>query len=1449
MNKLAPVNRYINRHKTGPVALLVLVIVLVAALPLGAEPRAEVRAFDLPAPIEGPSRTGFVPPPGDFSYLKARSPRSLLDLPERYDWRDQGAITRVSDQGNCGACYAFAAAGNFESAILIDGGPTYDFSENNIKECEWWSINSSIGSCSGGNASMVASFLSQSGTALETCDPYDPHNVTCKDGCPYITTVTGWLQISGGDMAPTSAIKDYVYNYGPMFTAMIAANGSGWPGEFSGYDGSYTLYYTGPGSYDHAVMIVGWDDTLSHAGGQGAWIVKNSWGTEWGDSGFFYIAYGSAGIGAYTSTVYDWLPYDYDGVVFFHDESGYQGTLQLGYGNTTAWALAKFIPDDAVRLDRVEFWTTDAATDVDVFVYDGFSGGGLMGPLAEETGIEVEAYGYHSVELSTPVEISATNDFYVVVKITNDSYAFPIALEDKFASHSPGYCYVSPDGSTWTDLSDAGGAGYDDTDVCIRARGTRLTSTGVIRVPGVYSTIEEGLAAADPGDTVLVGPGTYVEGSLTIDEDIVLMSEAGPESTIIDAEGQELMASIPHSTVLSLEGVGNACQVIGLDLRGAQSEGAGAGISIINSNPTIAECVITRNETVSGAGIMVENSSPFILNCTVAENTGIAGIYFDSGSGGLVDKCIVSGTTGGTGVYCNSASPTISCSDTFGNVGAITGGTDGGGNFSEDPMYCWRYEAIYTLQQGSPCIDGYGCGQVGALGQGCVSQVPSMLTSFLAMSGDESAKLTWVLPAEPVEGAYIVYKTTGYPEGPGDGAPVENGMYGHFSGMPSEPDTFYHTGLTNGQTYYYSAFAYNHDYKSAGGLLDSAIPVDVYPPAQVGNFSAESGDSSVTLSWTFPSDNDLVGVMLRYGTANYPQFPTDGTAVENDSGGVFHGVPGTDSTFVHTGLDSGVTYLYSAFSFDEVPNYADAVKTSGVPGVDDDPPGEVRGFVALPSDTTVTLSWMNPGEQDFMHTILRFSTTAYPNLPTDGEAVDNGNDGVFPTEPAESDTFVHTGLENETIYYYTAFTVDDLLNVSNGASVYATPQDTTPPGPVTGLAAFGRDAEVVLSWDNPEDADFSSVKIVYSTSSYPAGPEYGTEANPGGTPAPIDSFVHMNRVNGQTYYYSVFARDEAQNFSSAANAEATPVDETPPELEISVFRNPYLPGYLDIYVVASEALILDSLFVTVNGADVEMETSDSDDHVYRGDYDLYSAGTITIEARARDIAMNPGSAQRQFSSSLILASAGGGARSIDGIFSITVPPGAAVRDAFVLLWQREPEGDGVLSAYEVSGAPLGLADFVRVEFAYDETVTEPEELGVVVGPGGAAVLDSYIDREAHRITAYTRELGVFGLARREGNSSLPVGEGVSILYNSPNPFKHATEIAYQVSKDSNLSMEIMGVDGRVVRSLYRGKVSAGRHIIAWDGRDENGARVSSGVYFVRIIAPSGVAGRKIAVLR
>ncbi len=473
------------------VSLIVTVGLLVLINPVAEAQEPEPEA----AP---PYAKGFIPPDMDLSYLTGQtmpSGVSAAQLPSKWDWREQGKVTSIKSQGSCGCCYAFAGVANVESRLMIGGLSALDLSENNAKECSYGDP-----SCGGGNNKMVANLFSLKGTVLESCDPFVASDVTCNTTCPYQQTLLGWGLIAGGNIPSVDVLKGYIHKYGPVDTGIYAGNGDAWETEFQSYDGAYTLYYAGTETPNHDVLIVGWDDSLR--GGTGGWIVKNSWGTGWGgtcgygiEGGYFTIAYGSAQIGEYSSFMSDWQSYDTNGGLLYYDGAGWGG--HFGYGSTTAWGLAKFIPTSNTYATRVEFWTTDKAT-ADVYLYDDFDGTTLSNKLAEKLGNSFDEAGYHSVQLDSPVAVTNGNDVVAVVKFTNDSSTMPIPVDGSTPVET-GRTYASSDGSTsWSDV------GMSGADVAIRLR----TSTQ----PSAPTAIN--ITKVDEPDPV--APGGLLTYTLTI---------------------------------------------------------------------------------------------------------------------------------------------------------------------------------------------------------------------------------------------------------------------------------------------------------------------------------------------------------------------------------------------------------------------------------------------------------------------------------------------------------------------------------------------------------------------------------------------------------------------------------------------------------------------------------------------------------------------------------------------------------------------------------------------------------------------------------------------------------------------------------------------------------------------------------------------------------------------
>jgi hypothetical protein len=638
-------------------------------------------------------------------------------------------------------------------------------------------------------------------------------------------------------------------------------------------------------------------------------------------------------------------------------------------------------------------------------------------------------------------------------------------------------------------------------------------------------------------------------------------------------------------------------------------------------------------------------------------------------------------------------------------------------------------------------------------------------------------------------------------------------------------------------------------------IAAKGAPADTIPPGPVVDFQAFPQDTSVGLGWTTPTDADFAGVLIRFSELEYPDTVTDGEAVPHGPAGEFPNLPGVGDDWVHEGLTNGVTCYYTAFAFDAARNYAPGVHASATPA-DTTRPGAVTSFTATAGDTTVTLRWANPADADFRYALVRFRTTDHaPYSITDGSPVPNGHDGKFFNAPASVDSFVHTSLINGITYYYSIWAVDEVPNYSNFWDESATPEDTIPPGqPDYFTAAAQGDRAIILKWKNPPDADLEEMVVRYSTSDYPATLAEGTAIENGNdgrfaaVPAAVDSFLHTGLIAGVTYYYSGFALDEAGNHLNPKGDLATPADNTPPKIAISVFQNPYVTNHLDLYLIGNEPLVDASVTVEVNDSPVTMEVNDAVKFVYRGDYDLCCAGDLEIVGCAEDLASLEACDTLDFEVSLMLAAAGGVARSRDGGFGFGLPAGALAGDAYFMVSRSELSGKKV---YDVSPAGLALGELAEVSVTYSGDVAQPEHLCMARLEDGELVpLESYVDRDRGRVLAYVAQPGAFALVERPDVVTPTYGDGrFEILGNAPNPFVGSTGIQFDVGRTGKITVEILSIDGRHVRTLTDDYVTPGRQVITWDGCDDGGRRVAGGVYVCRAGFGQERANHKMVHLR
>lgn len=429
-------------------------------------------------------------------------------IPSQFDLRDvagQNYVTGVRSQSG-GTCWTHGAMAAMEGNLMITGewSAAGESGEADLAEyhLDWWNgfndhnnddIDPPSGSGlevhQGGDYRVTAAYLSRGEGAVRDIDApsYDVAPDRWKTSYhQFAPRDIEWLT-AGDDLSSINTIKEALMNNGVVGTCMDYNE--------SFMDGNFVFYQPASSTEDpnHAVAIVGWDDTkaVSGAPGPGAWIVKNSWGSAWGLDGYFWISYWDKHCGKHPEmgavSFRGVAPPDWDHV-YYHDYHGWRDTWMDGNHG-----LSAFVAQGDESLEKVGFFTTADDVDVTIRVWSSFSQNVPSGLLSSETISELHT-GYHLLDLSTPVAVSPGDHFYIEMEVSAGGLAYDRTSEVPVLLGATSRTIVESSASPGESFVDAGSDFVDFTTVettanlCIKAltsdRGLRVRELGDFRVAG-----------------------------------------------------------------------------------------------------------------------------------------------------------------------------------------------------------------------------------------------------------------------------------------------------------------------------------------------------------------------------------------------------------------------------------------------------------------------------------------------------------------------------------------------------------------------------------------------------------------------------------------------------------------------------------------------------------------------------------------------------------------------------------------------------------------------------------------------------------------------------------------------------------------------------------------------------------------------------------------------------
>ena len=337
-------------------------------------------------------------------------------IPSKFDLRDWGWVTPVRDQGRAGSCWTFGASGAIEAAILRYLGIEMDVSENNMEDVSLeYNPYGVVTFTEGGFGEMGAAYaLSWFGVFPSEYDVYDQlgkispiigvaNSVHFQD----VVFIPARKNVTDNDL-----LKEALLKYGALAVTYAADQLA--PQLNPKTSAQYNNETEEP---DHAVVLVGWDDSYSASNflitppGNGAWIIKNSWGANHGDGGYYYISYYDVNFATKKSSI----AYVLENTVRYNKNYQYDIQGNLNFLNFSTEYRNNFVAvgDDLIAAVGTYFNDTNVEYCVEIYVNDVLR--------VTQTGVSPFA-GFHTIKLDSYVPIKKGDAF--TVKITSNTVPF-----------------------------------------------------------------------------------------------------------------------------------------------------------------------------------------------------------------------------------------------------------------------------------------------------------------------------------------------------------------------------------------------------------------------------------------------------------------------------------------------------------------------------------------------------------------------------------------------------------------------------------------------------------------------------------------------------------------------------------------------------------------------------------------------------------------------------------------------------------------------------------------------------------------------------------------------------------------------------------------------------------------------------------------------------------------